>query len=320
MSSAPQDGPITAPLKPRRHPIRAVVGILVIGLLVDLLWNIAANPGFQWDVVGRYFTSRTILLGLWATIWLTALTIVLGFVLGTLLAVARLSKNPVLQAVSFLYVWFFRSVPLLVLILFTFNVAYLLPEIRLGLPLLPPFWVGDTNDLITPVGAAILALTLHESAYAAEIVRGGILSVDQGQFEAASALGISRRRQMTRIVIPQAMRSILPAFGNQLIGLLKGTSMVSVIAVGDLLYSAQAVYNRTFQVVPLLMVATLWYVVVTTVLAVVQYFVERHFSRGATRNSAAPMRARLTGAWRAVFPASATRPAPAGATETDPET
>lgn len=320
MTSATEKPRLTGPLKPRRHPVRAVIGIIVVALVADVLWNIATNPGFQWDVVGKYFTSRTILLGLWATLWLTALTIVLGFVLGTLLAVARLSQNPVLQAASFLYVWFFRSVPLLVLILFTFNIAYLLPEIRFGLPLLPPFWTSDTNDLITPVGAAVLALTLHESAYAAEIVRGGILSVDQGQFEAASALGISRRRQMVRIVIPQAMRSILPAFGNQLIGLLKGTSMVSVIAVGDLLYSAQAVYNRTFQVVPLLMVATLWYVVVTTVLAFVQYHVERHFSRGATRNAAPGMITRLTGAWRAVFPASATRPTPAGAAETDPET
>ncbi len=277
------EGRITEPLRPRRHPIRWVIGIIVAVIAVDVLRGIAANPAFQWHVVGQYFSATVILEGLKATIWLTLLTVSLGFALGTLLAIARLSHNPVLRVVSWTYIWFFRSIPLLVLILFTFNIAYLLPTIDVGLPFLPAIFSFDTNSIITPIGAAILALTIHESAYSAEVVRGGILSVDHGQMEAASALGMSGAHTMKRIVIPQAMRAIIPAAGNQLIAVLKGTSMVSVIAVGDLLYSAQAIYNRTFQVVPLLVVATLWYVVLTTVLAFVQYYVELHFSRGTTR-------------------------------------
>jgi len=274
---------VTGPLRPRRHPGRVVVGAVAILFFADLLYRIAMNEGFQWDVVGQYFTAPIIMKGLVSTIWLTIATVVLGFFFGTLLAVARLSQNVVLQSLSWGYVWFFRSVPLLVLILFTFNIGYLVPVIEIGLPFMEPWISMPTNSVITPLGAGLLALTLHEAAYAAEIVRGGILGVDQGQFEAASALGMSRRRTMLRIVIPQAMRSIIPSAGNQLIGMLKGTSMVSVIAVGDLLYSAQTVYNRTFQVVPLLMVATLWYVIVTTVMAWGQYYVERYFARGATR-------------------------------------
>jgi len=277
---------VTGPLRPRRHPWRAVIGVIAVLLVANLLYKIANNQGFQWDVVARYFTAPIILRGLIGTIWLTIATVVLGFFFGTLLAVARLSQNPVLQTLSWGYVWFFRSVPLLVLILFTFNIGYLVPDIEIGLPFMEPWVSVPTNSVITPLGAGLLALTLHEAAYAAEIVRGGILGVDQGQFEAASALGISRRRTMMRIVIPQAMRSIIPSAGNQLIGMLKGTSMVSVIAVGDLLYSAQTVYNRTFQVVPLLMVATLWYVVVTTLMSWGQFYVERYFARGATRQMA----------------------------------
>jgi polar amino acid transport system permease protein len=318
--SAPRDGaigersgrtdgtaePKTPPLVPRRHPWRVVVGGVALLFLAYLVVSIATNDGFQWDVVGRYFTAPIILWGLLTTIKLTIVTIILGFLFGTLLAMARLSKNPVLQGLSWGYVWFFRSVPLLVLILFTFNIAYLIPTIAIGLPFSAPFVSLSTNQVITPLGAGLLALTLNESAYAAEIVRGGILGVDQGQFEAAAALGMSRRRTMLRIIIPQAMRSIIPTAGNQLIGLLRGTSMVSVIAVGDLLYSAQTIYNRTFQVVPLLVVATLWYVVVTTLLSWGQYYVERHFARGALRQMPPTARQWLRSKWRGL--ASATAP------------
>jgi len=210
-------------------------------------------------------------------------SILLGFALGTGLAMARLSRNPVLQGAAWVYIWFFRSVPLLVLILFAFNIAYLVPQISIGLSGRAPLLSMATNDLLTPMGAALLALVLHEAAYAAEVVRGGILAVDQGQFEAAMALGLSPRATMTRIILPQAMRAIIPAAGNQLIGLLKGTSMVSVIAVGDLLYSAQSVYSRTFQVVPLLIVVTIWYVACTSLLSLGQYYIERHFAQGALR-------------------------------------
>ncbi|MGV9286884.1 amino acid ABC transporter permease [Streptomyces sp. NPDC003719] len=248
----------------------AVAVLALLGLAAD---SVLRNDAFQWDVVAAYFTSDAVLRGLWLTLWLTAVVMVLGFALGTLLAAFRLSANPVLRAVSWGYVWLFRSIPILVQLLLWFNIGALYPRI-LGV---------RTVDLFGPVTVAIIGLTLHEAAYAAEVVRGGILSVDRGQIEAAQALGLGRWRRWRRIVLPQAMRSIVPPAGNMLIGTLKGTSIVSVIAVQDLLYSVQLVYHRTYQVIPLLMVATVWYTVVTSVLGVGQYYVERHYARGSER-------------------------------------
>ncbi|MFG2967057.1 MULTISPECIES: amino acid ABC transporter permease [unclassified Streptomyces] len=250
----------------------AVVVLVLLGFAVD---SVLGNKAFQWGVVADYFTSDSVLRGLWLTLWLTAVVMVLGFALGTLLAAFRLSANPVLRAVSWGYVWLFRSIPILVQLLLWFNIGALYPRV-LGV---------RTVDLLSPVAVAIVGLTLHEAAYAAEVVRGGILSVDRGQIEAANALGLSRWRRWRRIVLPQAMRAIVPPAGNMLIGALKGTSIVSVIAVNDLLFSVQLVYHQTYQVIPLLMVATLWYTVVTSVLGIAQYYVERHYARGtgATR-------------------------------------
>jgi polar amino acid transport system permease protein len=235
--------------------------------------SVLRNEAFQWDVVGQYFTSASVLRGLGLTLWLTALVMALGFAIGTLLAIMRLSANPVLRAVSWGYVWLFRSMPILVQLLFWFNIGALYPKV-LGV---------KTVDLFGPVTVAIIGLTLHEAAYAAEVVRGGILSVERGQIEAAQALGLSRSRRWRRIVLPQAMRSIVPPAGNMLIGTLKGTSIVSIIAVQDLLYSAQLVYHRTYQVIPLLLVATIWYIVVTSLLSVGQFYIERHYARGTAR-------------------------------------
>ncbi|KQX11375.1 amino acid ABC transporter permease [Streptomyces sp. Root431] len=243
----------------------AVLVLLGLGLL-----SVVRNKAFQWDVVAEYFTSASVLRGLGLTLWLTALVMALGFVLGTLLAVLRMSANPVLRAVSWGYVWFFRSTPILVQLLFWFNIGALYPTV-LGV---------HTVNLLGPVSVAVIGLTLHEAAYAAEVVRGGILSVDRGQIEAAQSLGLGRWRRLTRIVLPQAMRSIVPPAGNMLIGTLKGTSIVSVIAVQDLLYSTQLVYHRTYEVIPLLLVATLWYVAVTSVLSLGQHYVERYYARG----------------------------------------
>ncbi|MFJ1975127.1 amino acid ABC transporter permease [Streptomyces sp. NPDC087903] len=248
----------------------AVVVVLLLALTVN---SVLRNKAFQWDVVADYFTSDAVLRGLWLTLWLTAVVMVLGFALGALLAAFRLSANPVLRAVSWGYVWLFRSIPILVQLLLWFNIGALYPQI-LGV---------KTVNLLGPVIVAVIGLTLHEAAYAAEVVRGGILSVDRGQIEAAQALGLSRWRRWWRIVLPQAMRSIVPPAGNMLIGTLKGTSIVSVIAVQDLLYSVQLVYHRTYQVIPLLMVATVWYTVVTSVLGVGQYYVEKHYARGSER-------------------------------------
>ncbi|MFF1260054.1 amino acid ABC transporter permease [Streptomyces sp. NPDC058321] len=246
---------------------------VVLALLALAAHSVIRNDAFQWGVVADYFTSASVLRGLGLTLWLTALVMVLGFALGTLLAVMRLSANPVLRAVSWGYVWLFRSMPILVQLLFWFNIGALYPHI-LGI---------RTVDLFGPVTVAIIGLTLHEAAYAAEVVRGGILSVDRGQIEAAQALGLSRFRRWRRIILPQAMRSIVPPAGNMLIGTLKGTSIVSVIAVQDLLYSVQLVYHRTYQVIPMLLVATIWYVVVTSLLSAGQFYVERHYARGSER-------------------------------------
>ncbi|MGW3668809.1 amino acid ABC transporter permease [Streptomyces sp. NPDC005141] len=258
---------------PRRRPGLWTAAVAVLVLLGLALNSVVRNDAFQWDVVGEYFTSASVLRGLWLTLWLTAVVMALGFALGTLLAAFRLSTNPVLRTVSWGYVWLFRSMPILVQLLFWFNIGALYPQV-LGV---------RTVDLLGPVTVAVVGLTLHEAAYAAEVVRGGILSVDRGQIEAAQALGLSRWRRWWRIVLPQAMRSIVPPAGNMLIGTLKGTSIVSVIAVQDLLYSVQLVYHRTYQVMPLLMVATLWYVIVTSVLGVGQYYVEKHYARGSER-------------------------------------
>ncbi|WP_329058202.1 amino acid ABC transporter permease [Streptomyces sp. NBC_00117] len=251
--------------------LAAAVVLVLLALAAN---SVIRNDAFQWDVVADYFTSASVLRGLGLTLWLTALVMALGFALGTLLAVMRLSANPVLRAVSWGYVWLFRSMPILVQLLFWFNIGALYPYI-LGI---------RTVDLFGPIAVAIIGLTLHEAAYAAEVVRGGILSVDRGQIEAAQALGLSRLRRWRRIILPQAMRSIVPPAGNMLIGTLKGTSIVSVIAVQDLLYSVQLVYHRTYQVIPMLLVATIWYVVVTSLLSAGQFYVERHYARGSERS------------------------------------
>ncbi|SCF57260.1 amino acid ABC transporter permease [Streptomyces sp. Ncost-T10-10d] len=255
---------------PVRRTGQWAAAVAALALLALVLNSVIRNEAFQWDVVADYFTTSAVLRGLGLTLWLTALVMVLGFALGTLLAVLRLSSNHVLQAVSWGYVWLFRSTPILVQLLFWFNIGALYPEI-LGV---------RTVNLLGPVTVAVIGLTLHEAAYAAEVVRGGILSVERGQIEAAQSLGLGPWRRFRRIVLPQAMRSIVPPAGNMLIGTLKGTSIVSIIAVQDLLYSVQLVYHRTYQVIPLLLVATIWYAVVTSLLSIGQHYIERHYARG----------------------------------------
>ena len=273
----------TAPVVPLRHTGRWVAAAAVLLVFAALVRSVLTNPNFGWPVVARYFTTPAVLGGLVLTLWLTAATMVIGFALGTALATMRLSGNPVLAALGWGYVWVFRSTPLLVQLLFWFNIGALYPSLSLAVPFGPTLLHVNTVNLIGPTAAAVIGLGLHEAAYAAEIVRGGVLSVDAGQAEAAQALGMTRARILRRIVIPQAMRSIVPAAGNLLVGTLKGTSIVSVLAVQDLLYSVQLIYNRTYEIIPLLLVATVWYVVLTSLLNVAQHFVERRFARGATR-------------------------------------
>ncbi|NEE18460.1 amino acid ABC transporter permease, partial [Streptomyces sp. SID7499] len=245
--------------------------------------GLITNPGWEWDVFARFFTAPTILKAVWITLQLTFYGTAIGFALGVVLAFMRLSASVFLRTVAYGYIWAFRSIPLIVQLLFWFNLAYLYEELRFGIPFGPGFFSFDTMNLVGATSAAVLGLALHQAAYAAEIVRGGVLAVDSGQLEAASALGIPRIRQLRRIVLPQAMRSILPNAANEIISLFKGTSIVSVMAIGELFYQVQVVYGRNGRVVPLLMVATVWYVLLTTALSVLQHYVERHYAKGAVR-------------------------------------
>jgi polar amino acid transport system permease protein len=218
------------------------------------------------------------------TIELTVIAMVIGILLGVVLAVMRLSPNHIVSGASWLYIWFFRGTPVLVQLLFWYDISYLYPTLTLGIPFLgPQFAHLNANTFVTPFAAAIFGLGLNEGAYMAEIVRAGILSVDEGQTEAAKALGMTRLGTMRRIVLPQAMRVIIPPMGNETISMLKTTSLASTITVVELLRAVENIYSRTYQTVPLLMVASFWYLIMTSVLTSGQYYLERHFARGALR-------------------------------------
>jgi polar amino acid transport system permease protein len=268
-----------------RHPLRWVASLVLLVLAAQLVHLLVTNDNFEWGVVGRYFNASIIGQGIATTLELTVIAMAVGVVGGVLLAVGRLSENRLLRSTCGLYVWFFRGIPVLVQLVFWYNLSALLPRVSFGVPFGPEFVSGETNHLITPLFAAILGLGLNEAAYMAEIIRGGLLAVDPGQTEAAQALGMSDARMFRRIVLPQAMRFIVPPTGSQVINMLKATSLVSVIALADLLYTVQSIYNRTFQTIPLLIVACLWYLLITSVLYVGQSFIERHYARGATRNA-----------------------------------
>ncbi|GGZ38352.1 putative amino acid ABC transporter, permease protein [Streptomyces inusitatus] len=268
---------------PARHYTRWAAAVAVTVLVAQFAHGLVTNPVWEWGVFSEYVLSETIVDAVWVTLQLTSYATVLGFVLGTVLAFMRLSRSPLLQTVAWTYIWIFRSIPMIVQLVFWFNLSALYERLGVGIPFGPVFWSVDSNSLIGTMGAAIIGLTLHQAAYAAEIVRGGVVAVDHGQLEAAAALGIPRLRQIRRIVLPQAMRAILPTAGNEIIGLLKGTSVVYVMAIGELFYQVQVIYGRNGRVIPLLLVATAWYVVLTSLLSIAQYYVERYFARGANR-------------------------------------
>lgn len=238
------------------------------------------NPRFEWQVVGEFLSSSVVLDGLGVSILLTFFGMLFGSIIGTFLATMRLGKFKVGRYIAEFYAWIFRGTPLLIQLLFWYNLAYLLPNIEIGIPFGPTLISWETNDLITPFVAAILGLALNEAAYMSEIMRAGIQSVDSGQLDAAKSLGFTPAKSFFRIVLPQAMRFVLPPAGSQVIGMLKGTSLVSVIAMTDLLFSVQTIYNRTFKVVPMLIVAVVWYLLIFTLLSYLQKKMEAHFSRG----------------------------------------
>ncbi|MEJ2858481.1 MULTISPECIES: amino acid ABC transporter permease [unclassified Saccharothrix] len=281
----PDEDLSTLKVVPARHPWRWVGVVVVFVLLAQFIHGLATNPGWDWPTFLQYFTAQSILRAVGVTLELTLYGTAIGFALGIVLALMRLSRSRFLSGVSWAYIWAFRSIPLIVQLLFWFNISYLYEELHFGIPFGPTFFGVETKDLISPMGAAVLGLGLHQAAYAAEIVRSGIISVDHGQLEAAAALGIPKARQFRRIVLPQAMRSILPNAANEVISLFKGTSIVSVVAIGELFYQVQVVYGRNARVVALLMVATVWYIVLTTLLSIVQHYVEKRYAKGATRDA-----------------------------------
>jgi polar amino acid transport system permease protein len=264
---------------PVRHPGRWVTAGIVVLIAAALIRSVASNPRFEWDLVGHYLFSGPILSGLRVTLELTIASMGVGIVLGVVLAVMRLSPNPLVGGASWIYIWVFRGTPVLVQLLFWNFVSALYPEVTFGLPGVHL----EANTVITPFVAALLGLGLNEGAYMAEIVRAGILSVDEGQTDAAHALGMTRLQTLRRIVLPQAMRVIIPPTGNETISMLKTTSLVSVIAYTELLYAGQLIYAQNFKQIPLLIVVSIWYLVATTLLSIGQYFLERRFGRGALR-------------------------------------
>ncbi|WP_175906921.1 amino acid ABC transporter permease/ATP-binding protein [Burkholderia sp. BCC1640] len=284
-SSPARDAGTRPRIVPARHRSRTVGTVLALVLIALALHSILGNPQWGWPVFAEWFLSPPVLSGLARTLVLTLLGAVFGFALGALVALARLSRSRLLAASAWTFVWLFRSIPLIVLLLILNNLGYLYEHVRLGVPFTDIVWFDTpTTDLISPFLAAVLGLTLNHAAFSAEVIRGGILAVDQGQLEAAAALGLPRGRQTTRIVLPQAMRAILPTAFNDLITLAKGTSMVYVLAMPELFYTVQVIYRRNLEVIPLLMVATVWYLIILTVLSAIQVQVERHYARGALRN------------------------------------
>ena len=290
---APQQRPTPIKAVPVRHPWRwvgaAVLIVLGAMLLNTLIFSKTQQPHqsgsrYGWTTVGHYLFASVVVHAVWVTIELTILSMVFGILLGVLLAVMRLSKSRLISGTAWVYVWFFRGTPVLVQILFWYSVQALYPHVTLGIP----FWnhafaTINVNAVLTPIAAAVFALSLNEGAYMAEIVRAGIISVDEGQAEAAHSLGMSRSKSLRLIVLPQAMRLILPPTGNETISMLKTSSLASIITVPELYFVTNNIASANYRVIQLLMVASIWYLAMTTVLSIGQYYLERHYAKGSSR-------------------------------------
>ena len=268
---------------PVRHVGRWIAAVIVLVIAVSLIHSMASDPNFQWSVVGHYLFDSRILQGVLVTIELTAAAQALGIVLGVLLAVMRLSANPLVSGASWLYILFFRGTPVLVQIVFWYSIGSLYPTIALGIPFGPQFLHLNANNIVTGLLTVVLGLGLNEGAYMSEIVRAGIISVDEGQNEAALSLGMTRLQTLRRIVLPQAMRVIIPPTGNETISMLKTTSLAAFVAGTELFSAASNIYSANFETIPLLIVASLWYLAMTSVLYVGQYYLERYYARGSSR-------------------------------------
>ena len=269
---------------PVRHPWRWVAAVVVLAIAAQIVGTIVTAPGLHWDVVGQYLFAQRILEGVLLTLLLTVGAMAMGIVLGTLLAVMRLSPNPVVSGVSWFYIWFFRGTPVLVQIFFWFNLNTIIQHIGIGIPFTNIGVSADTNTLITPFMAVLFGLGFNEAAYMSEIVRAGIISVEQGQTEAAQALGMRRLQVMQRIVLPQAMRVIIPPTGNETISMLKTTSLAIVVgSVAELATVADQIATVNYRIIELFFVISLWYLLLTSILTFGQYYIERYYARGAQR-------------------------------------
>jgi len=242
------------------------------------------NWRFSWNVVFHYFTVTEIIQGLGRTLLLTVISMTIGITLGVTIAIMRLSESRLLSSTAWSYTWFFRGTPVYVQLIFWFNIAAIFPLITLGVPFTHiTFFHLDTVTFFTPFTAGVIGLGLNEGAYMSEIARAGLIAVDEGQIEAASSIGMTKSQTLRLVVLPQAMRVIIPPTGNEVISMLKTTSLVSSIGVVDLLGAAQNIYSATYQVVPMLIVASLWYLAVTTILSIGQFYLERYYAKGALR-------------------------------------
>lgn len=264
-----------------RHPWRTLIAIVLVVYVVGFVWDAANRHAFQWDVFGKYLFDARISQAAGNTLLLTVYSMAIAIVLALLLAVMRLSDNPVFKSIAWAYLWIFRGTPVYVQLVFWGLLSVIYPRITLGLPFLPPIATLPTQGTLSLFTLAVIGLALNEAAYLAEIVRAGILSVDRGQEEAATALGMSWTQTMWRIVIPQSMRIIIPPTGNEVISMLKTTSLVTAVPYSlDLFTRSRDIASSLFAPIPLLLVASAWYLAITSVLMVGQYFLEKRFSRG----------------------------------------
>ena len=280
MTTAPVTGP-GQEVVPLRHPWRVVSGAVVLVLLALAVYRLATLDTIQYPSITKYLFQSSIIEGVVTTLELAILSQFIGIVLGTLLATMRLSKNPVLSSVSWVYIWFFRGTPLIVQVLFWFNG---IPQVIGDHVSLGPFYSGRTTDLLTTFVAGTLALALNEAAYMAEVVRAGLLSVDSGQTEAAEALGMRPGLVLRRIVLPQAMRVVIPPTGNEFISMLKNTALIVTIGQVELLGRSEAISSQSGEVFELLVMASIWYLAMTSLAYVGQFYLERRFARGSVRS------------------------------------
>ncbi|MFB6674526.1 amino acid ABC transporter permease [Streptomyces sp. NPDC056390] len=274
----PKAGPEAIKAIPVRHYGRYVAAVVAIAVLAAIVYAFAQGK-INWGAVPDYFFDDRILRGVGQTLLLTAISMIIGVAGGILLAVMRLSRNPVTSSIAWFYIWFFRGTPVLVQLFVWFNLGLVFEYINLG-PIYKDYW----SSFMTPFLTALLGLGLNEAAYMAEICRAGLLSVDEGQTEASHALGMSHTKTLRRIVIPQAMRVIVPPTGNEVINMLKTTSLVSAVQYYELLRYAQDIGQTSGSPVEMLFLAAAWYLIMTSILSVGQYYLERYYARGSSRS------------------------------------